>query len=970
MKFKHFYPLLAVFAFSGAYAQVGINTANPQSTLDVVGNVVSTSTKDGVTAPRITRQQLAAKVAGTYAAAQSGTLVYVTDFTTPTGTTPSLAQTANITKVGYYYFDGTVWKQISDTDSPSVNIYNSNGSLTGNRTVTQAANTLAFNGSAVNAFSVNNAAGTTNILSVDGTNTRVGVGTSAPETRFHVVSPTATLGKFSLIDGPQSTAENPILVLRNTSALAVANKAYLGFSNAGPTAGGADWQLGSIRTSAAVGGANQDFYIGNTTTGTLNERFRIAGNGNVGIGVSAPAVKLDITSGGTSTAPVTAIKIVDGNQAAGKILTSDANGEGTWQIPAVQSSVNIYNTDGTLTDNRIVSQSNRSLAFNGTIANAFSVNRSSSANPILTVDAANDRVGIGTNIPRSRFEIVSDNVGGGAANDFNFTGYGTSKNPGLFFAAASGTAAAPTNLLVNDLIGGIYFTPRANGGFPTGSSVVSGYRGDGTTNLTDLMFTTSGTERVRIDPTGNVGIGNTAPTVKLDINSGGTSGTPIAAVKIVDGNQGAGRILTSDANGLATWEDAGSASVNLYNSNGSLTGNRVVTQGANNLTFNGTTGNLIVQANNNGAQRSFFSNTNTGASSRMDVAVAAGTGGVYLGVDNGSGIFGAGSKGYLDNRSGGRLAFGSTGVEQMTIATNGNVGIGTTSPAATLDVVSTAAGSTPLLVTSPANTNVVPALRIGGASATPAVGQGAWIGLNPNYNQGAYPIAIGAVYSTASAGQGSADFAVATSSGGNAVVRMTVKNDGKVGIGTNSPSAKLSVISGETGPVLSLQNTSVTGNPTLNIYPGYTSNGAAITPGNQYAVVFDQDPGTTADGGASQALYDFHGRVRYVSATAFSDRRLKKDIKDLKEYGLADVMKIQPRRYTIKEYDTPDIGVIAQELKEVIPELVVGNENEGLLSVDYSKLSLILINGMKEQQKEIEELKSQVKQLLELNKKK
>ena len=48
-----------------------------------------------------------------------------------------------------------------------------------------------------------------------------------------------------------------------------------------------------------------------------------------------------------------------------------------------------------------------------------------------------------------------------------------------------------------------------------------------------------------IDASGNVGIGNSSPTAKLDVNGN---------VKIVDGTEGAGKVLTSDANGNANWE--------------------------------------------------------------------------------------------------------------------------------------------------------------------------------------------------------------------------------------------------------------------------------------------------------------------------------------------------------------------------------------------------------------------------------
>ena len=61
---------------------------------------------------------------------------------------------------------------------------------------------------------------------------------------------------------------------------------------------------------------------------------------------------------------------------------------------------------------------------------------------------------------------------------------------------------------------------------------------------TDLVFGTNNIARVRIKNNGNVGIGNNNPTAKLDV-----AGT----IKIADGTQGAGKVLTSDANGLANW---------------------------------------------------------------------------------------------------------------------------------------------------------------------------------------------------------------------------------------------------------------------------------------------------------------------------------------------------------------------------------------------------------------------------------
>ncbi|WP_415328915.1 hypothetical protein [Chryseobacterium sp. MMS23-Vi53] len=285
MKIKQIYSSLTILVTTTVvYAQVGINTPNPQATLDVVAST-NTAVQDGIMPPRISKQTLASKAAGVYSTAQTGAIVYVDNVVAPSGITPSLVQVANINNTGYYYFNGTQWLSYA-------NLYNSDGSLSGNRTVTQGTNTLSFLSTSVNGFSVD---GTT--FSIDASNDRVGIGTTTPETKFHVVSTAPTSGRYNVIDAPQSTTEAPILTFRNNSALATDNKAYIGFSNAGPTAGGSNWQIGSIRTSASGGGGQEDFYVGNSTGGGLIERLRILPNtGFVGIGVSVPTNKLHINA--------------------------------------------------------------------------------------------------------------------------------------------------------------------------------------------------------------------------------------------------------------------------------------------------------------------------------------------------------------------------------------------------------------------------------------------------------------------------------------------------------------------------------------------------------------------------------------------------------------------------------------------------------------------------------------------------
>lgn len=101
---------LAVLSFTGylAQAQVGINTSIAQATLDVVGFPTVTNKLDGIIAPRLSLSQLIAK---TYASAQTGAMVYVTNINvTPTG------QASNVAAPGYYYFDGAKWIGQNGTD--------------------------------------------------------------------------------------------------------------------------------------------------------------------------------------------------------------------------------------------------------------------------------------------------------------------------------------------------------------------------------------------------------------------------------------------------------------------------------------------------------------------------------------------------------------------------------------------------------------------------------------------------------------------------------------------------------------------------------------------------------------------------------------------------------------------------------------------------------------------------------------
>ena len=66
-------------------------------------------------------------------------------------------------------------------------------------------------------------------------------------------------------------------------------------------------------------------------------------------------------------------------------------------------------------------------------------------------------------------------------------------------------------------------------------------------------------------------------------------------------------------------------------------------------------------------------------------------------------------------------------------------------------------------------------------------------------------------------------------------------------------------------------------------------------------------------------------------------------------------------------YCQQKIGVLAQEIREVFPELVSEDDNE-MLAVKYQGLVPVLINALKEQQIEIDRLKEQEKKINRLEK--
>ena len=230
------------------------------------------------------------------------------------------------------------------------------------------------------------------------------------------------------------------------------------------------------------------------------------------------------------------------------------------------------------------------------------------------------------------------------------------------------------------------------------------------------------------------------------------------------------------------------------------------------------------------------------------------------------------------------IAFSEGGVESMRITSAGNVGIGTSSPTVGLQVDT---GSDSRIRLSNSNTVVGQLQATSSAFSVAAVG-------------GSVPLTF---YT-------------------NGSERARIDSSGNLMVGTTTAPAIAGAIHVSNASGHGLQITNTTGSKNRRIY---ISSGGILYFWNGTNEASLSDAGTW---------------------TNASDARLKTNIREI-QYGLNAVLAAQPRHYERVDVEGTYIGFVAQELQQIVPEVVSGDP-EKQLGVDYGSLVAVAFKAIQE----------------------
>jgi hypothetical protein len=709
----------------------------------------------------------------------------------------------------------------------------------------------------------------------------IGVGISAPETAMHLQSSQGTFTNernSNNASGAHFTSRKS----RGTSAAKtiVQDDDELGSFGAFGYNGNA-WSP-AARVLASVDGTPGDndmpgrleFQTTPDNTESIQTRMTVTSSGNVGIGTTTPTETLHVLSQGN----LDGIRIDNGTAHVNTSLTFDTGtlaGDYEWRISA--------HGDGH-------AEGADKLSFqDGTTAR-------------MTIDSSGN-VGIGTTLPTSRL-TVSENTtitGVPAGTVAQFVGAdasstrivldthgGTGSN--IQLRATAGTAAAPSATQLNDILGQLSFNGYGATDFGSNGTSIRSIASENWTDAAQgaaLTFRTSEsgtvgslTERMRIDDSGNVGIGTTSPAVNFHVDgaddirtytttskSDGVAQVFVGETSITGGNYGyLGHHGPTHATlpnvTILTGNDTGGLRIGSANDITMMpTGNVGIgtTDPSSRLEIadaNGVSTKVSVSTYGTSVASTVRLRSGRGTATAPTASQITDDLGVFgiSGHDgtsfaqSGSIVFRA-SENWTGSDQGADIIFKNTAngatssSERMIIENTGHVGIGTVSPTNILHT-SSAGGTGPRFeTTSTSGTDY--GITIKGARNASSKFDTAYTNYSIfDSNEGAGTEFIAARVSGGMdnvAGQeGVMQFS--TNSGAGLVKNMIIDSAGNVGIGTDSPGTKLHV----DGDMFS--GTTYSGNPASNNVVGSVLRSSGIISVNRSAGV-PMYVGRTNDGG-------------------------------------------------------------------------------------------------------------------------
>ena len=198
------------------------------------------------------------------------------------------------------------------------------------------------------------------------------------------------------------------------------------------------------------------------------------------------------------------------------------------------------------------------------------------------------------------------------------------------------------------------------------------------------------------------------------------------------------------------------------------------------------------------------------------------------------------------------------------------------------------------------------------------------------------------------------------SAGGN--TRFVIANNGNVGIGNSRPSSALDVwgLSGTASVASFSGNTSFAGlvidnSGTGDILTASSSGMTRLTLTNNGNLGI----GTATPGARLQVGNQGDGSIaRANSWNTFSDIRFKDNINVIGD-ALNKVLALNGVSFTWRNSGLPSIGFVAQDVEKIVPE-IVSTDAFGFKSLDYGKITPLLVNAIHDQQNQISSLMSGV----------